>query len=173
MKKAVWHVATRRQATLCRGAWPARRFRVCSSSSWLDQHALGSECKGPQLECLNLGRKSDPALADASGVRNFGIRNHGSANARSCNARSCDARSRAAGLAALQRGDTSAINQRTGGNAWSSARRAYARRSSCRAPAGSAPSDRRSRCAGPIFAAQARRPRPGPRRRQRSGRAGR
>jgi hypothetical protein len=51
----------------------------------------------PQLECLNLGRESDPVLPDASGIWN-----HGSANTTS----------RAARLAALQRCDTSAINQR-------------------------------------------------------------
>jgi hypothetical protein len=53
------------------------------------------------------------------------------------------------------------------------AHRGCARRSNYRAPAGSAPWDRRSRCAGPISAAQASRPRRGPRRSRRSGHAGR
>jgi hypothetical protein len=61
----------------------------------------------PQLECLNLGRESDPALPDASGIRNFGY----------LESRLANATSRAARLAALQRCDTSAINQRARGKA--------------------------------------------------------
>ena len=52
-----------------------------------------------------------------------------------------------------------------------SGRRACARQPNCRAPAGNAPSDRRSRCAASESAAKASRPRPEPNTTRRCGRA--
>jgi hypothetical protein len=155
MSIAVWHVATRRQATLWPSARPARRFAHKMIAVRYVFARIETQRPPALLLCLNLGRKLGPA-SPPNMLRPGEIK--------AWLAVRCDG-------ASNQRISGKSGQLRPTNRLRASARRACARRSNCPAPVGSAPSDRRSRYAAPTLVARASRPRPGPHRRPRSDHA--
>jgi hypothetical protein len=161
MSNVVWHVATRRQATL----WPptrlAHRFEFVQGRRDTAVHGENATA----TVALPLSQFRTQATVCGETVRGETVATNQRTRRKIGSGRPiCGIRS---GLTWTGRRD------RSGMFGLSIARRAYARRSSCRALAGSARPDRRSRCANPALAVQVSRPKPTPRRRPRSGHAGR